>query len=114
MNTQLRHWRRPCTPRCRTAGLRLGRPSRSWPPPPALCWSFAGAASPRRRYRRRRAVRARPPPRPATITRVITTGGMPGWQITLIALAAALVAATAAVLLDRTLARRRPVSAMTA
>jgi hypothetical protein len=31
----------------------------------------------------------------------IVTGGMPGWQITLIALAAALVAAAAAVLLDR-------------
>jgi hypothetical protein len=32
---------------------------------------------------------------------VITAGGMPGWQITLIAVAAALVAATAAVALDR-------------
>ena len=31
----------------------------------------------------------------------IVTGGMPGWQIALIALAAALVAAAAAVLLDR-------------
>jgi hypothetical protein len=54
------------------------------------------------------------PAGPATITRVITTGGMPGWQIALIALGAALVAATAAVILDRTLARRRPVSATTA
>jgi hypothetical protein len=51
---------------------------------------------------------------PNTITRVITTGGMPGWQITLIALGAALVAAAAAVILDRTLARRRLVSAKTA
>jgi hypothetical protein len=32
---------------------------------------------------------------------------MPGWQITLIALGAALVAATAAVLLDRARAARR-------
>ena len=32
---------------------------------------------------------------------MITAGGMPGWQITLIALAAALTAATAAVILDR-------------
>ena len=32
---------------------------------------------------------------------VVTAGGMPGWQITLIALGAALVAAAAAVLLDR-------------
>jgi hypothetical protein len=51
---------------------------------------------------------------PATVTRVITTGGMPGWQITLIALGAALVAAAAAVALDRMLARRRPVSTTTA
>jgi hypothetical protein len=32
---------------------------------------------------------------------VITEGGMPGWQITLIALAAALAAAAVTVLLDR-------------
>jgi hypothetical protein len=51
---------------------------------------------------------------PATITRVITTGGTPGWQIALIALGAALAAATVAVIVDRALARRRPVSAMTA
>ena len=41
-------------------------------------------------------------PVPATIIHVITTGGMAGWQITLIALAAALVAATTAVFSDRT------------
>ena len=41
---------------------------------------------------------------------VITVGGMPGWQITLIALAAALVAATAAVFLDRARASRRSAS----
>jgi hypothetical protein len=39
-----------------------------------------------------------PAPQPV---RVIAEGGMPGWQITLIALTAALVAATIAVLLDR-------------
>jgi hypothetical protein len=38
---------------------------------------------------------------------VITAGGMPGWQITVIALAAALVAAAAAVFLDRARASRR-------
>jgi hypothetical protein len=38
---------------------------------------------------------------------VIAVGGMPGWQITLIAIAAALVAATAAVLLDRARASHR-------
>jgi hypothetical protein len=37
----------------------------------------------------------------------LVAGGMPGWQITLIAVAAALLAATAAVLLDRALAARR-------
>jgi len=38
---------------------------------------------------------------------VITGGGMPGWQITLIAVGAALLAATVAVLLDRAWAARR-------
>ena len=41
---------------------------------------------------------------------VITAGGMPGWQITLIALGAALVAAVAAVLLDRARAARQAAS----
>ena len=43
---------------------------------------------------------------PATV-RVISTGGMAGWQIALIAIGAALAAAAAAILLDRTLAGRR-------
>jgi hypothetical protein len=62
-----------------------------------------------------------PPPDCCTSNRVsdapvtvITAGGMPGWQITLIALGAALVAAIAAVTLDRTLANRRSVSSTTA
>ena len=46
----------------------------------------------------------------APTVRVITTGGMAGWQITLIALGAALVAATAAVLLDRVRASRQAAS----
>jgi hypothetical protein len=46
-------------------------------------------------------------PVPAPAVRVITAGGMPGWQITLIALAAALVAATTAVFLDRLRASHR-------
>jgi hypothetical protein len=37
----------------------------------------------------------------------VVTGGMPGWQITLIAAGAALLAATVAVLLDRARATRR-------
>jgi hypothetical protein len=45
---------------------------------------------------------------------VITSVGMPGWQITLIALGAALIAAAAAVLLDRKLAGRRRATATTA
>jgi hypothetical protein len=39
--------------------------------------------------------------------RIIATGGMPGWQIALIAAAAALVAAVAAVLADRAWVARR-------
>jgi hypothetical protein len=38
---------------------------------------------------------------------LITGGGMPGWQITLIAVGAALAAAAMAILLDRALAARK-------
>jgi hypothetical protein len=41
-------------------------------------------------------------------------GGMAGWQIALIALGAALIAAIAAVIVDRTLATRRSASSTTA
>ena len=51
---------------------------------------------------------------PAPAVRVVTEGGMPGWQIALIALGAALVAATAAVLLDRARAARQAAPATTA
>jgi hypothetical protein len=53
------------------------------------------------------------PVRAATV-QVIGTGGMAGWQITLIAAGAALAAATAAVFADRKLAGRRSVTATTA
>lgn len=43
----------------------------------------------------------------------IITGGMPGWQITLIAVAAAVAAAIVAVFLDRALAARRHLTAPT-
>jgi hypothetical protein len=46
-------------------------------------------------------------PAPASPVQVIAAGGMPGWQITLIAVAAGLVAATVAVVLDRARASRR-------
>ena len=42
---------------------------------------------------------------------MITTGGIAGWQITLIALGAALAGAAAALLLDRKLAGRRSATA---
>jgi hypothetical protein len=45
---------------------------------------------------------------------VVIQGGMAGWQITLIALGAALVAAIAAVLADRVLVTRRASSATAA
>lgn len=47
-----------------------------------------------------------PVPAPATVIHTVV-GGMPGWQIALIAVATALVAAVAAVLADRTRATRR-------
>jgi hypothetical protein len=50
---------------------------------------------------------APPPPPPPPPVRVIAEGGMPGWQIALIALAAALVAAAVAVLLDRAWVARK-------
>jgi len=50
-----------------------------------------------------------PPP-----VRTIVAGGMPGWQIALIAIGAALVAATAAIVLDRMLASRRDATATSA
>ena len=53
------------------------------------------------------------PVRAATV-QVISTGGMAGWQIALIAAGAALAAATAAVFADRKLASRRTVTATTA
>jgi hypothetical protein len=47
-------------------------------------------------------------------THVVTVGGMPGWQITLIAVAAALASATVAVIVDRTRIAHRHPSARTA
>ena len=55
-------------------------------------------------------------PKTARIRRlrgVVPAGGMPGWQITLIALGAALAAATTAVLLDRGRTARRAATATT-
>ena len=49
----------------------------------------------------------RPPVPPATRAHTVVVGGMPGWQITLIAVAAAVLAATLAVILDRTRTARR-------
>jgi uncharacterized membrane protein len=44
----------------------------------------------------------------------VVTGGMPGWQMALIAVVAALVAAVLAVLLDRAWVARRQASAPSA
>ena len=46
-----------------------------------------------------------PGPQPESIT--VVSGGMPGWQITLIAVGAALLSAAAAVFLDRARTARR-------
>jgi len=49
-----------------------------------------------------------PQPQPLPLqVHTVVVGGMPGWQIALIAIGAALVAAIAAVLADRTWAARR-------
>jgi hypothetical protein len=53
-------------------------------------------------------------PVPAAAVRVISTGGMAGWQVALIAIGAALTAAAAAVLVDRKLAGSRGATATTA
>jgi len=50
---------------------------------------------------------ARLAPAPASTVHVVTTGGVAGWQITLIALGAALVAAAVTVRLARARAARR-------
>jgi hypothetical protein len=48
------------------------------------------------------------PPQIRTVTQTVVVGGTPGWQIALIAVGAALLAATLAVLADRARAARRP------
>ena len=56
-----------------------------------------------------------PVPAPVrTVTHTVVLGGMPGWQIALIAVGAALLAATVAVLTDRARAARRPAVAAAA
>jgi hypothetical protein len=47
---------------------------------------------------------------PAPTVRVVTAGGIAGWQIALIAVGAALVAAISAVMLDRARAARKAAS----
>jgi hypothetical protein len=46
-------------------------------------------------------------PPPGAGSHIVVVGGMPGWQIALIAIGAALLAATAAVLADRAWTTRR-------
>ena len=46
-------------------------------------------------------------PVPSGPVRIVTVGGIAGWQVTVIALIAALIAAAAAVAIDRALAARR-------
>jgi hypothetical protein len=54
------------------------------------------------------------PANAASAATTVVAGGMPGWQIALIAVGAALVAAVVAVLLDRARLARRPLAAKTA
>jgi hypothetical protein len=48
-----------------------------------------------------------PPAPPVTTTHTVVVGGMPGWQITLIAVSAAVLTATLALILDRARTARR-------
>jgi hypothetical protein len=53
-----------------------------------------------------------PPPFGTPVVHTVVSGGTPGWVIALIAIGAALLAGTLAVLVDRTrTARRKPVTA---
>ena len=72
--------------------------------------AFAGAASASTASLPRPSNEAGPP-QTSPIIHTVVVGGMPGWQIALIAIGAALAAATIAVLLDRLRsARRLPVT----
>jgi hypothetical protein len=51
------------------------------------------------------------PAPPVTRTHTVVVGGMPGWQIALIALSAAVLAAALAVILDRAWNSRRQLAA---
>jgi hypothetical protein len=53
----------------------------------------------------------RPPAPPVTRTHTMVVGGMPGWQIALIAVSAAVLAAALAVILDRARTARRQLAA---
>ena len=115
MATQFPHRDTHSRPPARQAGRHLGRLAAVLGVLTCALVSFAGAVP---------AAFASPIPVPgpggaygpvpggaATVTRLIMTGGMPGWQIALIAAGAALVAAASAVAVDRTVGRRRLVSA---
>jgi hypothetical protein len=52
-----------------------------------------------------------PPAPPVSTIHTVVAGGMPGWQITLIAVSAAVLAATLAVILDRARTARRHLAA---
>jgi hypothetical protein len=51
---------------------------------------------------------------PPPVVHTVVTGGMPGWQIILIAAAAAVLTAALAVVLDRARATRRQLTAPSA
>ena len=106
MNTRLP---RPGT-HPRTAALPR-RPAHSWPVP-VPCWPSPWHPRPWPRPRASRTTR--PATSPAQVPPQIHTmvaGGMPGWQITLIAAGAAVLAALLAVTADRARAARRHMTA---
>ena len=113
MNAQLHHRGTPPLTAARRAGGRLGRLT-------AVLAAITGSLLVTAAGVPAAFARPVPPPGgsygpagpvPATTIHVIATGGMAGWQITLIALAAALVAATTAVFADRVRTARRSAAA---
>ena len=115
MITQLSHQRLRSEMATRKAGVRLGRLATVLAAVISGLLASAAAATAAFAYPIPIGGDTSPitPVPPATV-RVISAGGMAGWQIALIAVGAALVAAAAAVLLDRKLACRRGVTATTA
>jgi hypothetical protein len=109
MITQLSHQRPRHWMASWMAGARLGRLATVLAAVIAGLLASVGAAA--AAFAQPRPIGDETTPVTPAIVRVLTTGGMAGWQITLIAVGAALAAAAAAVFVERKLANRRSATA---